>query len=199
MVSLMEFLPRVMPFAPGCAEPTAEQYVREAAIEFCQRTRGWRDSDEFTIAADTREIVCVPPYSALVEIEEMWFDGRKLTPVTWPTTWQDRGGGAPRLFTQVGIDGIRINPPAAGTLAVSMFLKPSDKADYVPDFLLHHYAQVIADGALARLLMVPGKPFTNPDTAVAFGASFQRQLSVNFDLSIRGQQRAPARVRSSFF
>lgn len=198
MVSLMEFLPRVMPFVPGCAEPTAEQYVREAAIEFCRRTKAWREADEFDITPTTLELVCVPPYADLHEIEDMRFDGRPLKAVSWPTVWRDHGAGPPRTFSQVGLNGIRIDPPGTGKLQVSMFLKPSDKADYLPDILLHHFAQVIADGALARILMLPDKPYTNPQSAAAFGAAFQGQCDSNFDLSTRGQQRAPARVRASF-
>lgn len=199
MKNLADFFPRVMPFAPGCSAPIAEQYIRDAAIEFCMRTRAWRDTDEFVITAATEEIVTVPPYAALHEIERMWLDGRELTPVTWPTAWEGEDGtGTPRYVTQVGIDGVRVSPAGEGALKVSMFLKPAESADLVPDFLLDQYAQVIADGALSRILVMPGKTYTNPDMAALFGGSFQQQTSRLFNLSRRGQQRAPVRTRPRF-
>ena len=33
---------RVTPSVPGCPQPIIEQYIRDAAIEACERTLAWR-------------------------------------------------------------------------------------------------------------------------------------------------------------
>ena len=33
---------RLTPSVPGCPQPVIEQYVRDAAIEVCERTLAWR-------------------------------------------------------------------------------------------------------------------------------------------------------------
>ena len=50
-------LPRVMERAPQCPEPTAIRHIRDAAIEFCRRTRVWRDSDTFDVASPCEPLV----------------------------------------------------------------------------------------------------------------------------------------------
>ena len=82
---------------------------------------------------------------------------------------------------------------------ISLFLKPSQETDILPDFLVSHMARNIADGALATLLLLPNQPFTNPQMAMAFEAKFQASLDKNFDFNLRGQQRARKRTRANYF
>ena len=39
MKPIDDFLPLILPRAPGCPEPIAFDAIRQAAIEFCERTR----------------------------------------------------------------------------------------------------------------------------------------------------------------
>lgn len=203
MKELSEFLPAINPFAPGCAKPTAFNWIRQAAAEFCERTRLWRYEDQFKVVADD-EFIAVPNGVVIHEIESAAFDGRPLTPRSISDLDKENGRwredmGSPSGITQASPDTLRLVPRSAGTLTLSVFLKPSMDADEVPDWMVDQYRQVIADGALARILVIPNQSFTNVDMAAVFSQSFQAALARLAFKGFTGQQRAALRTRPNFF
>lgn len=80
-----------------------------------------------------------------------------------------------------------------------MLLKPSEEAEELPDFLIDLYARVLADGALAEILSIPGQLFTSVDLAVYHAGRFERELDRLASQHVRGQQRAPVRITPQFF
>lgn len=205
MKSLDDILPSIMPYAPGCALPTAYFAIRQAAIEFCERTRIWRFDDDFQVTTDDPDDL-LAPYGAVVhEIEAAWFGDRKLIPMT--TAWLDANAngwrtgsisGEPTYITQTDPNTIRIVPRQAGTMRLSLLLKPSQDADELPDFIIDQYRETIAHGALARILLIPNQSFTNVDMGSGFGMSFQTKLNALLSKGATGQQRAALRTRASF-
>jgi len=201
MREIADMMRLVLPFAPGCPEPVAVQYLREAAITFCERTRIWRASDKFNVQGGCDEVLCTPSYAQIYEIERAWFNDRDLEPA--PYGGFDRHeyrDALPRYITQASPESVRLVPGALeeGVLTLSLFLKPSQDAEDLPDILTEH-ERVIADGALNRILLIPNQPFTSPDMAAAYGQSFQSGLDRLFNLNVRGKQRAPVRIRGRYF
>lgn len=192
----------IMPRVPGAAEPTVDSAIREAAIEFCRRTRIWREEDTFTVS-DESELVAVPFGAALFEIESARFNGFMLEPtsLSWldgnVPRWQEQVGRG-KWITQLRPDTVRIVPTEPGTLDLSLFLMPANDADQVPDFLADHHVRCIADGALADLLAMP-YDYANPGLAGYHAQRFDRRLNELSNLNIKGQQRAPVRTKPQFF
>lgn len=206
MKDLDTFLPHVLVVAPGCAEPTAISALRQAAIQFCEATRAWRYEDEFQVSGKDCSVVCVPVDAELFQIETVTFNGQQLEPISISEldrksrTWRDdEVDGTPRYYTQVEFDTIQVVPRATGQVQVYAFLRPSEEAEQVPDFLADKFQRVIASGALADLLLIPGQPFFNPDLAAVHAQRFQSAMNRNFNLNVRGQQRAPTRVKPHYF
>lgn len=210
MRSFDSFLPFVLPYAPSCPEPVAIQYIRQAAIDFCQRTRFWRQVDDFPVEGDMEEILVVPNQASLFEIEKAWFqptgEGRwvplKKTPYAEidqalldeePNTYT-----VPNVISQIEYNTVTLIPRASGTLRISMFLSPSYDAHDCPDNLYSNFASTIGDGALSEILMIPEQPYTNPNIAALKAGLFNSECDRNFALNVRGQHRAPARTKSSF-
>jgi len=186
------------------------QYARQAAIDFCRRTRSWRDVQEITIAGNASEIIAAPTNAAIHEIEEAYF--RSTTTQKWarlrrvsydeldqslideaPT---DRS--VPNVISQANFNTVILAPRAEGTLRIITFLKPSPAADQLPDYLVDNFAVELADGALSHILMLPGQPYTNPNLGALKAGLFNQACDANFAMNIRGQQRAPARTKASF-
>lgn len=200
------FLPKVRTNATGVSDPVALDAIRDALDEFCRSTRLWRYEDEFTIAAAQGEALA-PPYGAQVlDIERVNFNGRKLDPAS--TQWLDEhmeswrdltATECARYFTQTEPNTIRLVPLAAGTVKVWMTLTIGQDAEQVPDFIADQYREAIAHGALARLMMLPGKAYSNPNLAAVKAARFAEILDGLKTATIKGQQRAPVRTRPSFF
>lgn len=206
MKSLKAFYPAIMPFAPGVPIITAENWIRQAAIEFCERTKLWRWSDSFTLTSDLSEDILSPAGSTVFGIELAELDGRKLTSVTpewldanlsgWRTNENIEGGG--RYFTQLEPNTICVVPNSIGTLYLSLFLKPSHDATEVPDFIADQYRQAIADGALGQILAIPNQSFTDTQMAIARTQLFQSRLDSLANSGSTGQQRARVGTKPRF-
>lgn len=206
MKPLDDFLQHINLYAPGCAVPTAYFGIRQAAIEFCERTKLWRYDDEFAVTVDDAEAL-IAPYGAVVEsIEGAWHDGTPLTPKT--VAWLDdhcsgwREGtlnGQPGYITQTEPNTLRLVPFVPGTLRLSLFLKPSQDTEDLPDFLADQHRMTIAYGALSHILAIPNQSFTNINLGMAFGQAFQGKLDALSTAGSTGQQRARVRTRGTFF
>ncbi len=205
MKPIDSILGSINPYAPGCAAPTAYFAIRQAAIEFCERTRLWRYEDEFDVSAAESESIVTPYGSVLLDIERASCDGEPLEPrtVAWlderMPTWRDGGAvGDPKYLTQLELNTMRIVPGKAGTVKISVWLKPSQDCMDLPDFMVDQYREIIAHGALGRILMMPNQPYTNGDLGAGFMASFQGKLVGLSGKSVTGQQRARVRTKASF-
>lgn len=204
MTELDVFLPKIMPYVPGCPEPTAFANIIKAAQEFCERTRLWRGDDTFTVTPTSCNVMCAPQGADVYEIESAYVDSVKLEPISLAdldnhhSQWRDWTEGQGRWITQIEHGTVLIVPKCTGKLKLSTFLRPSEDADQLPDFLSQLYRQCIADGALAEILMLPGQPFSAPDRAQFYSMRFETKLGELSSRTIKGQQRAPARVRAQF-
>ena len=205
MKPIDDFLPLILPRAPGCPEPIAFDAIRQAAIEFCERTKVWRDTDQYY--ADEFGDIFAPAQSVIYQIEDARFDGHRLTPIgvqdlneLYPDyDWTTQSGDQPKYITQLHPNTVKIVPVWQGMITLTLLLKPSNDALDVPDFMVDQYASTIADGALAEILMIPGQPYTNPQSGAMYSQRFQQRLDALQVQNIKGQQRAPIRTKSSFF
>lgn len=201
MAEFYRFLPLVLPYAMTCPEPVAEAHLRWAAIDFCEATRPWRYVDTLTTTGVNPEPIGIPAGSEIHQIEEAWFDERKLDRVSYVdgSPYANMGEGMPSVIYQDGPDAVVLSPTTVGSLRISLFLKPAVNANTLPDFFLSQYAQAIANGALARILMIPDQPFSEPQRAAVFAAAFERAKAKNFRAGSAGQQRAPRRTHARYF
>jgi len=200
------FMPAIRPYAPGCANVTAFAAIRLAAIEFCERTKLWRWEDDFDILANDCEQITTPYGSVLHEIDKVLFDGNELERAT--PSWLDavepgwRTGsltGIPNFVTQTEMNTIRLVPGQDGHVNIYVWLKPSADAKQLPDFLSDQYREVIAAGALARLLAQPNQPYTNMTNSSGYAVLFEAKITDLLGMAAKGQQRAPRRTRASIF
>lgn len=213
---LADFLPYVLPEAPSCPAPTAEFQLRMAAIEFCERTRCWRHLTTVAVSSENRTIAA-PALTSIHEFEEVTHDGRPLTPTQFTDTEAsaltgELMEGPPKYITQTEPGLVTIFPYQAGTLRISMFLKPQhgtlfgydpinplrDSLNVVPQFMLAQHAQSLAHGALARILRLPNEPWTDPGRSQFHAMQFEKAIGGHFSNNLRGQQRAPVRVKAQW-
>lgn len=205
MIELDVFLPKIMPRAQGAPRPAVYDAIRVAAQEFCMRTRLWRETDTLQTSQNDIDIIAVPHGAVLFEIESARFDGYPLDPVSisWldqeVARWREMTAERPKWITQTEPDTVRLVPMGTGTVDLSLYLKPADDAEFLPDWMGNHYKQVIADGALAEVLTLPGQPFTNPDLAMFYSARFDKRVSSLSAANVKGQQNAKLRTTPNFF
>lgn len=208
MSTLDSFLPHIRPWAPGVPDPTAYKAIRQAAIEFCERTRLWRYEDDFDVTIEQcNDGIFTPNGAILHDIEVVLFDGRELIPSTtsdldrhekgWRTG--ELGSGLPKYYTQMAPNNLILVPAMAGHVYLCLRLKPAKDCKDLPDFIAAEYSEVIGWGALSRILTVPGQSYSNPELAVFYGNKFSEKLDRLSIKGVTGQQNAPKRSRARFF
>lgn len=207
MMDIDDFLVLVEPNAVNAPEPLVTRCIRDAAIRFCERTRLWRKNDSFDTDGEYPEKLGVPNDAVLFEIAKCSIDGEPLDPISvddladrrpdWRT--EDVGSGAARWYVSPDFGTIQPVPRSSGTLTIEYILRPSAAAATLPDFLYSLYGQDIANGASGKVLVTPGQSFANPQLGAALTAMFESRLNTLSDAGRRGQQRARARSRGSFF
>lgn len=217
---LSQLLPLLLPHVEGCPAPLAVQNLRLAAVEFCERTSVWRE--EFHLTFDEQNEV-IPPlgYAEIHKIESADFltaDGstHALIPVPfYQTTPGDRDetmeAGAPAYITQIAPDRVTLVPFVAGYVIIQAIMKPETLPRYgvvsgtmtrqsiqnvIPTFIATKFGEVIARGALYRLMSMPRAPWSEPNHSAALYTLFDAACEANSNLL--GQQRAPMHTRSSW-
>jgi len=198
MREIDDLLSKVIPYAPNCPEPMAVEHLREAAINLCKATRCWREVESFTTTGDDIEVMCVPPYASLFQMEWARFNDRVLEPVSAGPDILTHEDGLPFSYTQRTPNSIIIDPPAPGLLTLSMFLMPAPDATDLPEFMFDQFSTALGHGALSTLLLLPNQPFSNPQYAMMFEQKFQAVLDRNFAFNMQGQQRARKRTKPNF-
>jgi len=193
-VSWESFLAEVLPSVEGCADVTAINAIRAAAIDFCQRTRVWQAELDFpiTIEANQAEYDLDPPdlESEIVTVPKrgVRYKGKELA---GPTThadltrdqpgWQSATGTQPTTFIyDESQQVIRVVPvPTAeviDALTVRVALKPTRTSENADQYLYDSWLDAIAAGALARLLILPNKAWTNFELAEFYRKRFEKYI-----------------------
>lgn len=206
MIDLDDFLPLISPKAPGCPVPAARIAILQAAAAICEKSRLWKHTETIPVLT-LADIDLTPPEGSIVlDYDAVLFNDIPLEAKT--TQWMDqcmrgwrRGdiSGYPRFYTQTNVGTLRIAPMENGLLTICVTLKPDQQmAEQLPDFLFQQYGELLAWGALGRLLTTPDQPFTNEAMGVAYLADFESRLSSLAYKSTTGQQRSRPRVKSTF-
>lgn len=166
---------------PGCPRPTIEQFVRDIAIEVCEKTLAWRyKQPSIALIAGTYEYAYdVPAGSEVTAVihAKLSKDGvfvDKLLPVTqgdlhdlypdWPSSDVDKRA-QPRFFSQVDPTTFVVAPvPDSGvTYTIDMFLalKPSLSSTGMEETIFNNCENLIVHGVLQHLHTIPDKSWTD--------------------------------------
>lgn len=185
MISLNAFFDHVAPQTPGCPNPTVRSAVRQAAIEFCERTHVWLETlDPLPIdpAVSDYEVEAPLPDTRVVAIYSMRCQGALLFAHTEHALDQQQpdwraATGQPRGFVQANPATLRLVPQPAeaadpGLTDIRAALAPTQTAAVVGDVLYEEYAEAIGYGALERLLRIPGQAWSQPELSAYYRGLF---------------------------
>lgn len=206
------FFPDVLPDVPGCPADVAIRAIRNTVIEFCEKSLIHQvTQDPISIRANLTDYDLDAPSGYRVhKVMKAWFQGNELSPVApddivTPEAYNPSVGGytpsksQPTGYTQKDSESVSFLPipnqdyPKAITMRVALVpLRDSTKFD---DFLYEQWGEYIACGAKARLMLTPGKPYTNQDAAAVNQARYMTALNDARQRAIRGNVRSDLSVK----
>jgi len=194
----------VGPMMLDCPYPIAEQGIRWAAIEFCERTKCYSNIQTKTVGSGIQSIILSPSDDALItDLIEVEWNGKEITPITQKEADQLRlraSVGVPEGYYRPNPESIVLvpAPEASGTLKIYMSLTPTRTANSIPRFLYDLNWEAIEHGAKARLMSLANRPWSDPQMAGYHKQQFEMLIG---SYSIRADKdgtRLPLRVKPNF-
>lgn len=205
------FLDYVMPEVPGCTNAMALLAIKNTIIDFCEKSLILQqDHDPVTAVADVVDYDFEPPTGYLVlKIMNAWYKGQKLDPyspdqVETPSVYNQNSGylvnrGDPRFYLQKDARTFSLYPIPRETVPLSVTMriavKPTRSSTSIDDIIFEEYAEIIGHGAVSRLALSPGKPFSNRQLAADKQSLYIAGLNVARDRAQKGYVRASKHVR----
>ena len=170
------------PEAQGAPDFLIERSVRDSAIDFCTRTDIYLPEPEFiTIISGVNEYaVSLPSGTELNHILDIFNNNTALNPISYSQLLLRLGDenttGTPAYYAQRDNSDFYLAPIPAETnsFRVLYSVKPTSSSSSIPDSVGKEHREVISHGALYRLQMMSGQPWSNPNAAVANKQLFDR-------------------------
>lgn len=218
MQALELFANYVMPYVPGCDVANANQAIISAAIEFCKTTSVIQDINTYDIiAAESDYDLDIPQQQTLNQVLAAWYITTPLEiaatnsvdqamPLRGAVDTQTPESNSPYVAyfktpTEQETLSLYPVPDRAVTLGLTVRASyvPARNATSLDDNLLEDYPEVIASGALARLMAIPNQAYSNQNAALQHKKYFYQCMNdarVDF---YRGRTAANMRVKGRRF
>ncbi len=215
MKPITDLLPFVLPYARGASEPQAVAALRNAAREFCGRSKAWQTApDDEVLSVRAGDPYCeltAPQQSELVQILQVWYHDTPLDAAS--EGWKvERGISPERTGSPMGYEQqvladralleFKLLPTPAVSepraIRVRAAWRPSLTATHLADIVATRYAEQIAYGALARLHQLD-EDWAKPTYAADKGAQFEQAIGVAISAVAKANVRARRRTRAYYF
>lgn len=210
-VTYTQFFSEVVPYVNDVPDLVAENAVRNACIEFCEKSLYWQDTvrSQDLVSGTSDYTFTLPADTAVAHVVDAWADSRRLIPASeemlsniFMFDWHEREG-APQYYTQITQTGFTVVPTpnydVTSGLSVIVALKPTRSSTSTDSVLLDRWAEVIGYGARSRLHAMPNQAFTEPTLAATYRAMFLAGINQARVERNRGLVRTSLRVRNPRF
>lgn len=170
-----QFLPDVLPHVPGCSDLAAEVAIQKAAAQFLDKSKAWRETVQATTDTSAYVTPTLPSNARAVHLHHCLLDGDRLelaSPI-------DAMGGL--WFAHMRTPGIiTLGPdlPGAGrTVSALLSLSINQAGASVPDWIFERFHEGIAHGAIHRLCLESGKPYSDGNKSVMHKGLFDEAVA----------------------
>lgn len=187
--------------------PLLEATARVMVIEFCAGSTVWRHlPDPMDIEAGEATYQLEPPPGADIAlvvsckidgdlVEQVSIDDLDATMPTWATEQGD-----PTCFTQVDTETITLAKVPASDITAGLVtilaLQPRRSSIGFPGWIAAQYLDVIASGIIARLMKMPGRPWSHPADSLMYQLKFDQAVAAARVSVSRGLGRGQLRTTS---
>ena len=209
-----ELVTRLAPSVPGAPNVVVEQYVRDAAIEACERTLAWRhEQAPIRLNKGGHDYAYEPPdYAEVHAIITATVNGNKLKSVSldhlhdlypkWPYGAANEQA-EPRYITTIDVDNFAVAPIPDGStnydVRMIVACKPLRTAEEMDKTVHDDLENVIMHGALQHLLVLPERTWSDRELASYHAKQFAYKLSERRARANLGTGRGSMRVQNQRF
>jgi hypothetical protein len=166
-------------------------YLRRGAIDFFTESEAWRVEIESDVDAGvksfTLNVGTDADYLKMVSVEVA---DKALTPVTLDDL---AGGSSPSKYFVNVLGKVTLNAHYTQDVTVKSVVSVVPSGDVVDDGLLTQYRDAIVSACLAKLLLVPKKPWTDAGLAQYHANKWQMEAAKAKRHAFAGASRAPLR------
>jgi hypothetical protein len=199
----------VLPDVPGVPQNVALNAIRNAVIEFCDRSGIWIvDIDPVSVTANNSVYPFVSPTDTVVSsIIAIWFNLLRMHPTTELEladayiNWKTRTG-LPVRYLQENTEELIIFPMPAvdqtNALTIKVALKPTRKSTGVEGWIIEKYQEGLAHGAKAKLFAMQKKPWTSAELSAYHFQMFEIAIAQANLASVKGLGKGRIRTVARF-
>jgi hypothetical protein len=187
-----DFLPLITPHLPGCPNASIKTYLALTARDFFTKTYLWQDDiDAIYLAVNQVEY----DLDAEAEVEDVLavvLDKQQLDRTEFRLIPFERRDeiGPPRMYWIHSDRTIRVfpTPDKRAVMKVSAVLKPARDATGVEDWIYATWADILVNGAVAQLAIMPGKEWSDMNLATMHKALYEQAVTKTRIREYRGVQ-----------
>jgi len=201
---------RLVTHVPGCPFPVIEKFVRDAAIEVCEKTLVWKyEQPSIRLTPGIHDYPYEPPTQAEVHAY-IWvtINDDPITPLTieqlysiypaWPNS-DPEALAKPQHISHLNPDNFVVAPLPDDDedydVNMLVALKPLRTATGMDQTVLDEIENAVMDGALAALYRLPEKPWTDKSLAEYHSKQFTYRNTERRARANLGAGRASLTVR----
>lgn len=189
------------------SDPVTRNAIKRTVIEFCMGSWIWKVfQDPVSVRAGTNTYDLEPETGAdVTTVLAAELDGLplKAKDVPWLNAeiprWRTVAGTV-KYFTQLDTESLILAPMPDVTvnngLTITLALQPSQKADGFPGWIYNQYVYALVDGAVARLMLMPNKGWSDAATGLDRRAKFEAAVANARNSAVSALGIAPQRVKS---
>ncbi len=185
MAAISKMTPAVAVNFPDCPEPMIEDYLLQAAIDFCQRTYAWNETERETLTSADFPFDVSPPSGGQVHKVVAVFDVTNDLPLestevrdldlsvnNWRITT-----GTPQKFVEESCGTVTVVslPSASAEFDITTAYEPTATSKTIPDALYNKHRYTIISGAIARLAVT--SRWFNKNLASEHGGVYEEGVS----------------------
>lgn len=189
------------------SDPVTLNAIKRTVIEFCAGSWIWKSfQDPVNVRAGANTYDLEPEQGAdVATVLAAELDGLPLKQraITWLNNELPRWktvSGTVKYFTQVDTESLILAPlpdvSIANGLTVTLALQPNQAATGFPAWIYNQYIYPLVDGAVARLMLMPNKGWSDPATGVDRRNKFENAMANARNAAVSALGSAPQRVKS---
>ena len=211
-VSYESFLPDVVQFVKDVPEIVAVQAIRNATIQFCEKTRVLQTQlSPMDMTAGVSVYGFEPDVGyKVVDIMEAWYGDKLLIPkaveeltrIYRTSNWNDLDGN-PYYYFRSRTQEVTLVPKPKVTEAAKLKLRvavvPSRSSSVIDEEIFERYYEIITLGARARLYDTPNQPYYEPKSAQLYLKRFSDGMNEVRTRVAKGLTRAAVQIEYQRF